>query len=100
MALGGGGGVRAQPVHPPPPAYGPAFEVDNKFIIWHLSKKINFDTMQVEILVIAHAVLRARRRIANAIMSDTRVHYRKSRPFKSQSELAKSICLKTNNMIE
>ena len=82
----------------PPPAYGPAFEVDNKFIIWYLSKIINFDTMQVEILVFAHAVLRARRSLA--IMSDTRVHYRKSRPFKSQSELAKSICLKTNNMIE
>ena len=88
--------MRAQPVHPP--AYGPAFEVDNKFIIWHLSKKINFDTMQVEILVFAHAVFRARRSLA--IMSDTRVHYRKSRPFKSQSERAKSICLKTNNMIE
>ena len=82
----------------PPPAYGPVFEVGNKFIIWHLSKKINFDTMQVEILVFAHAVLRARRSLA--IMSDTRVHYRKSRPFKSQSERAKSICLKTNNMIE
>ena len=82
-----------------PPAYGPVFEVDNKFFLSGIYlKKINFDTMQVEILVFAHAVLRARRSLA--IMSDTHVHYRKSRPFKSQSERAKSICLKTNYMNE